>query len=97
MTSPGAGLDAAKSSMRVNASRTGRSRRTHAAAASGSAIISFPPKAPPSGAARTRTRSCGQPSRSASCWRVLKAPGVLEWTTRPPSGSSHAVATCGSM
>ena len=50
MTSPGAGLDAAKSSMRVRARRTGRSRRTQAAAANGSAIMQLAPE----GAAQRR-------------------------------------------
>ena len=59
---PGAGLAAAKSSLRPNTSRTGRRSFNAAAAASGSEIISLPPNAPPIGAACTRTRSSGSPS-----------------------------------
>ena len=96
ITCPGAGFVAVKSSMRVIARRTGRRSASVAAATSGSTTISLPPNAPPSGAGRTRMRSSGRPSRSARLWRVGKAPCVLVLTTSSPSGSSHAVAVCGS-
>ena len=93
---PGAGLAAAKSSLRWKTSRTGRRSLKAAAAASGSEIISLPPNAPPSGAACTRTRSIGSPSSSAIPWRAMNAPWVEEWTTSVPSGSTQASVDCGS-
>ena len=96
ISSPGAGFDAAKSSMRVNATRTGRFSLSAAAAASGSGSISLPPNAPPSGVGRTRTRSSGTSSSSARPLRVANAPCVALLTTIVPSKSSQAVAACGS-
>ena len=61
MSSPGAGLDGGEVLDARQREPHGALQAQHAAAAaSGSAIISLPPKAPPSGAGRTRTRSCDQ-------------------------------------
>ena len=43
--------------------------------------MSLPPKAPPSGVGRTRTRSSGRSSSSARPWRVANAPWVALCTT----------------
>ena len=93
---PGAGLAAAKSSVRPKTIRTGRRSFSAAAAASGSEIISLPPNAPPSGSALTRTRSSDSPSISAIPWRTMNAPWVEACTTSVPSGSRNASADCGS-
>ena len=60
--------------------------------ASGSMISILPPKAPPSGALRTRTCSVGRPNSLASESRVENGAWVELRTTSSPSGSSHAVA-----
>ncbi len=93
---PWAGLVAAKSSRRVRTRRTGLRRRSAAPATSGSMTTCFPPNAPPSGAAVTRTLDGGRPKIRASSLRVMNVPWVLAITARVPSGSIQAVAACGS-
>lgn len=85
------------SSLRVIARRTGRRRASTAETTSGSTIMIFPPKAPPIGAVRTRTRSLGIPNSSATPSRVANGACVELLITSSPSGSSHAVAVWGSM
>ena len=97
VTCADAGLVAWKSSVRVSTRRTGLRSASAAPAASGSTTANFPPKAPPSGSAMTRTRSSGSPYARATSPRVTKEPWVAAETTRSPFGSSQAVATCGSM
>ena len=59
-SSDGHGLAAAKSSLRVKASRTGRPTASAALATIGSMRRSFPPKPPPNTAAWTRTLFSGR-------------------------------------
>ena len=63
MKPPGAGFVATKSSLRVNATRTGRRSASAAPTASGSTSPSLPPNEPPSGMGTTRTASSGQPEQ----------------------------------
>ena len=96
-TSAPAGLAAAKSSLRVIASRTGRRVASTADTTSGSGIIILPPNPPPSGAQRTRTRSTGRPNSDATSSRVMNGACVEVLTISSSSTSNQAVAVWGSM
>src|SRR5262249_34570178 len=93
----GAGRAALRSSMRVNASRTGRPTCTAQAATSGSISPNLPPNPPPTGMAETRTCDGDLPSTVATVSRVRNMAWVDAYTTTLPSTSTVAAQTCGSM
>ena len=91
-----AGFVEAKSSRRVSTSRTGARSASAAPATSGSITVCFEPNPPPTGAPVTGTFAIGSPKIAARLFRVANSACVLAVTASVPSGSTHAVAECGS-